>query len=146
MKNIFKLVIAIICCMTCSCNDRCNRLEPVLYAYVSFINESNHFVSVSIDEIADMYKIDSFKLSPGEKYESSFGSRGFIIDRAIVTFDNDVEIVHELNQDPIPEGFRNICKNDPSWWEFEEEGQCGEKAHYTFRFTDADYEFAASQQ
>ena len=48
--------------------------------------------------------------------------------------------------DPIPEGFRNICKNDPSWWEFEEEGKCGEIAHYTFRFTDSDYEFAASQQ
>ncbi len=146
MKNLFKLAIVIICCITCSCNNRCDWLELALFEFVSFINESNHFVNVSIDEIADMYKIDSFKLSPGEKYESSLGTRGFIIDRAIVTFDNDVEIVHELNQDPIPEGFRNICKNDPSWWEFEEEGKCGEIAHYTFRFTDADYEFAASQQ
>ena len=142
MKNIFKLVIAIICCMACSCNDRCNRLEPALYTYVSFINESNHIISVS----ADWCKKNDFTLSPGEKYESPLGTCVLIIDRAIVTFDNDVEIVHELNQDPIPEGFRNICKNDPSWWEFEQEGQCGEITHYTFRFTDSDYEFAASQQ
>lgn len=141
MKNRITVAFVALAVLAVSCNK--NSGEPALQTNVAFINESHHVISVDMDITPGSWcKIDDFVIHPGEKREFKYEGLGVLIEKATIRFDNEVTIVHELNQSMVSEKFRNICKLDSPWWEHHYEGPEGNRAYYTYRFTDDDYEFA----
>jgi len=84
---------------------------------------------------------------PGEKRVFSYEAEGcgVSLDKAVVTFDNEVTIVHDHLQSKV-EGFRNMCFSYESWWETHFEGHYDNLGYFTYRFLDTDYEFASKHQ
>lgn len=141
MKNFYNFLLAILLMPVTSCWQ---GGEPALHTYVTFINESRHIISVDIENTAGSWcKIDDFILEPGNQCEFDYEELGILIEKAIVKYDNEVTILHELNSDIEQNEFRNICKYDSPWWEVRHEGKEHSIAYCTFRFTDADYDYAS---
>jgi len=143
MKICFKLFLLAISYSFLSCNKMIDYGEG---AYVQFVNESSHIVSAKMENTPDTWcKIYDFTLKPGEICEFSYEGLGVLLEKAVVTFDNDVTIVHDHRQSKV-EGFRNMCFSYESWWEKQYEGPRENIGYYTYRFLDSDYEYASNRQ
>lgn len=138
---VFKTIISF-CLLFVSCDQHTD--EPALHTHVSFINESQHTVSVVFNGIASWCTIDDFELKPEEKIEYDYEGLGIEIFEATVTFDENVLIVHKLNDNSHSDVFRNICETHSSSWEYEHYEKAGNHACFTYRFLDSDYYYAAN--
>lgn len=134
--------IAYLC--LCSCDGR--KIEPDTITYVTFANNSGHKVSVAFEGAAPWCKVEDFSIESYEKVSFSYEGLGIDLFKAVVTYDNKTSIVHARSEEPIAEGFRNICYTDSTWWERLFEQNAGYKAYYTFTFEESDYTFALNHR
>lgn len=113
--------------------------NPHFSVRATFVNESSHIVAVDFDRgTSSWYLMDDFSLKPGETCKYHYEGMGVVVPFATVTFDEKVSIVHRV--DDFSEGLRNMCHGEGPWWEYYEKPKY--TFNYTYRFTDADYEFA----
>ena len=103
-------------------------------------------VSVAFEGAAPWCKVEDFSIESYEKVSFSYEGLGIDLFKAVVTYDNKTSIVHARSEEPIAEGFRNICYTDSTWWERLFEQNAGYKAYYSFTFEESDYTFALNHR
>ena len=145
MKLFSKIALVFLCLLSVACKK---HIDYSIEDFTTFVNQSQHKVSVSLDVYYPKCDISCFMLLPGEKFLLITERQPIQIEKATVTYDDTIQIVHERTDANNPV-FRNICFLNSSWWEKKYESphdDAGWQSYYTFTFTDEDYDYAVKVQ
>lgn len=134
MKILSRILFLLsVCVFVCSCNEQTS--EYCTMSHVTFVNNSTHIISVAFDE-SGTRKIEDFTLKPNEMVRFSYEPLGLIIDKATVTFDGRISIIHRIRDELRQDGFRNMCHTGQLWWA---KSSYRYEKYYTYRFNDDNY-------